>query len=57
MTVFFAKDFEPVTRWMALDINDKWRIGTLITENGKRYIIQNGTKYQVKANSKPQVYK
>lgn len=57
MTVFFAKDFEPVTRWLALDINEVWRIGRLITENGKRYIIQNGIKYQVKRNHKPQVYK
>jgi hypothetical protein len=57
MTVFVGKHFQPTTQWMALDIDEKWRIGRLITENGKRYIIQNGIKYQVKANHKPQVYK
>lgn len=57
MTVFVGRHFEPTTQWMALDINETWRIGRLVTENGKRYIIQNGIKYQVKRNHKPQVYK
>ena len=57
MTVYVGKDFQPVTRWIARDINDIDRIGTLTTENGKRYITQNGKKYQVKPNTRPQVYK
>jgi hypothetical protein len=57
MTVTLAHNHESATRWMAQDLDDKWRIGRLITENGKRFIVQNGIKYQVKPNTRPQVYK
>jgi hypothetical protein len=57
MTVILANHAQPMTKWMALDIDDKWRIGQLVTEGNKRFIVQNGIKYQIKSNHTPQVYR
>jgi hypothetical protein len=57
MTVILANQSQPITKWYALDVNEVWRIGHLVTIEGKRYIVQNGIKYQVKSNHKPQVYR
>jgi hypothetical protein len=57
MTVTLAHNAQPIQLWMALDINDKWRIGQLVTEGNKRLIKQNGIKYQIKSNHTPQVYR
>ena len=57
MTVILANHAQPITKWTALDINDKWRIGQLVTEGNKRYIVQNGKKFQVKSNHTPKAYR
>jgi hypothetical protein len=57
MTVILANHAQPMTKWMALDIDEKWRIGQLVTEGNKRFIKQGGIKYQIKSNHTPQVYR
>jgi hypothetical protein len=56
MTVVLAQHHQPVTLWTAQDNNDKWHIGRLITENGKRYIVERGIKHEVKKNTTPRAY-
>jgi hypothetical protein len=57
MTVTLAHNAQPIQLWTALDIDEKWRVGRLITEQGKRFIVQNGKKFQVKSNHTPKAYR